>query len=134
MLRSKQKGFYQRISREKSRVTIMLTLLIYYLCNSQAYANTSSSGTAGGGNKISSSTVGKGLVNMFNDASTFLLILSPLAGGAFALYFLMRKNAADDQDQKQWNRRLINTGICTAGAVLVTGIISLVTSYFQQTA
>ena len=84
-----------------------------------------------GGNKIANSTAGKGTINLFNDASAYLLIISPIVGAVLALYFLIRKNAADEQDQKQWNKRLIITGICVVGAVLTTGTINVVTSYYQ---
>ncbi|BCJ93534.1 hypothetical protein acsn021_11030 [Anaerocolumna cellulosilytica] len=81
-------------------------------------------------NKIANSKFGTGFINLANDASAFLLVASPIVGGVCALYFLIRKNAADEQDQKKWNQRLIITGICVIGAVLVTGTINVVTSYF----
>jgi heme/copper-type cytochrome/quinol oxidase subunit 2 len=118
----KTKTKYFTLNRVKSKATVPLTLLFLWISKSPAYANA-----------ISDSPIGKGLVKMFNDASVFLLILSPITGGLFALYFLIRKNAADEQDQKQWNKRLITTGVCVVGAVLVSVVINLVTGYFQPT-
>jgi heme/copper-type cytochrome/quinol oxidase subunit 3 len=87
---------------------------------------------AASGNKIQDSAAGKGLVNLFNDASAFLLILSAIFGALCALYFFIRKNGADEQDQKKWNTRLMVTGICVVGAVLVTSTINLITGYFIE--
>ena len=119
----KLKTKYFTLNKGKSKVTFLLTLLFLWICRTKAYANA-----------IADSQAGKGLIKMFNDASVFLLILSPITGGLFALYFLIRKNAADDQDQKKWNNRLIITGVCVVGAVLVSTIINVVTGYFSPTA
>ncbi|BCJ98392.1 hypothetical protein [Anaerocolumna chitinilytica] len=111
------------LSRKKlrSKVTYLLTLL--FLLSNSVIVKAS--------NPIADSQGGKGLIRLFNDASLFLLVLSPVFGGLTALYFLIRKNAADEQDQKQWNKRLTITGICVVGAVLVSSSINLFTGYFK---
>lgn len=99
--------------------------------NSTNSTNVPTTTTTSAANKIAESTFGTGLKNFLNDASAFLLILSPIIGGLFALYFFARKNAADEQDQKQWNKRLMTTGICVVGAVLVSSMINVFTGYFK---
>jgi phosphate/sulfate permease len=115
----------------KSRCIIAIAAMVHFLFSINTPVMAATPTKAPAANTIQGSTLGSGLINMTNDATTFLLILSPIVGALFALYFLIRKNAADEQDQKQWNKRLINTGICTVGAVLVTALITLVTGYFK---
>lgn len=112
----------------KMRNKISYILVLFFLFYNKAVVLATEEGS---GNKIQDSKAGKGLVNLINDASLFLLVLSPIAGGLLAVYFFIRKNAADEQDQKQWNKRLIITGVCVVGAVLVTSTITVVTGYFK---
>jgi len=125
---------YMLKGKDKVRVLMALAFLFYskatVLATPTPKPTTAPNATPGGGNKIASSKFGTGFINLANDASAFLLIASPIIGGVCALYFLIRKNAADEQDQKKWNSRLIITGFCVVGAVLVTGTINVVTSYF----
>ena len=72
-----------------------------------------------------------GTIKLINDLTTSMLVISPIAGGLLALYFFLRKNAADEGDQKQWNRRLYITGVCIIGSVVVSGLISTVTGYYK---
>lgn len=121
----------------KVKVIILMALLIFMPLSQciQVEAGTvapTSSPTSTGttGNAIKDSKLGKGMEKMFADGKAYLLFLSPTIGGAFALYFLARKNAADEQDQKAWNKRLMITGICVAGALLVTVGIEIINTYF----
>ncbi|WOO35764.1 hypothetical protein R2R35_18460 [Anaerocolumna sp. AGMB13020] len=109
----------------KSKVMYLLTLLFLLSNRVMIYAASTE-----GGNKITSSKAGSGLKNLLTDVSSFLLIISPIVGGLFAIYFFIRKNAADEQDQKQWNKRLVITGVSVIGAVLVSSGITLITGYF----
>lgn len=115
-----------KLRRIKSRVSFLSTLFFLFLINFNVYADDKEA------NSIETSTLGKGLKKFFNDASSYMLILSPIIGGLFATYFFIRKNAADEQDQKQWNKRLIVTGVCVIGAVVVSGTINVITGYFQE--
>lgn len=121
----------------KVKVIILMALLIFMPLNQSiqveavTVAPTSaptSTGTTG--NVIQDSKVGTGLQRMFSDGKAYLIFLSPSIGGVCALYFLARKNGADEQDQKTWNKRLMITGICVAGALLVTVVIEIINTYF----
>lgn len=119
----KQNKTSEYLNNMKNKTKIFMVLLFLFLNSSTVQA----------ANKIESSAFGVGLKNLLNDGSAYLLVLSPIAGALFATYFLLRKNAADEQDQKQWNKRLIITGICVVGAVLVSGTINVITGYFVTT-
>lgn len=79
---------------------------------------------------ISSSTIGTGVSALLNDVLIWLMILSPIAGGAAATYFAIRKSLADEQDGKMWQKRIITAIICGVAGLLTSGLISLVSSYF----
>lgn len=114
-------------NRLKSRLIYFYSLLFLLFSHAeQVYANSEE-----GANKIADSKFGKGTIALLNDTSLFLLILSPSVGAVLGIYFFMRKNAADEQDQKQWNKRLITTGVCVVGAVLVSALINVVTGYYK---
>ena len=113
------------LKNAKSKVIYLLTLLFLFTNRVVIYA-----ASTDGVNKITSSKAGSGLKNLLTDVSSFLLIISPIAGGVFAIYFFIRKNAADEQDQKQWNKRLVITAVSVIGAVLVSSAITLLTGYF----
>lgn len=74
--------------------------------------------------------IAKGILNLVNDVTTYLVILCPLVGGMAAVYFLIRKSAADEQDKKMWHGRVVNAIICGVAGMLVCGIISAGTGYF----
>lgn len=80
-----------------------------------------------------SSVFATGTKNLFKDIGTWLLILAPISGGVLGVYFFIRRQAADDMDQKKWNDRIKVTIISTLGAVLVSTAIVLIASYYGVT-
>lgn len=83
------------------------------------------------GGSIASSKIGQGVKSLFSDLSGMLLVLCPIAGGAAAVYFLIRRSAADEQDGKMWEKRAKVAIGCGVGGLLVSGIINLLMSYFK---
>lgn len=79
---------------------------------------------------LQSSELGVGIKNMINDVSGFLVVLCPLSGGAAAVYFLIRRSMADEQDGKMWTHRIHVAILCGVAGMLVSGIITLLSSYF----
>lgn len=79
---------------------------------------------------ISSSPIGVGLSNLFSDLSTYVIVLSPTVAGVAAVYFVIRRSMADDQDGKLWEKRIKTAVICGVAGALVGGIIKLIASYF----
>ncbi len=79
---------------------------------------------------IASSTIGTGISALINDVLTWLMILSPIAGGAAATYFFIRKSAADEQDGKMWQKRIHTAIICGVAGLLSSVLISIVSGYF----
>lgn len=71
----------------------------------------------------------KGLVNLLNDLMTVAMILCPIVGGLAAIFCLIRRSMADEQDGKMWTKRIVTAIICGVAGSLVTGIIALITSY-----
>lgn len=80
-----------------------------------------------------SSIFATGTKNLATDIGTWLLILAPISGSVLGVYFFIRRQAADEMDQKKWNDRIKTTIMSTIGAVLVSAIIVLIASYYGKT-
>lgn len=80
---------------------------------------------------IADSNLAKGFKNLVTDASAWLVILCPLVGGGFAVYFAMRRAAADETDGKMWQKRIVTAIVCGVGGALMSGIISIISGYFS---
>ncbi len=79
---------------------------------------------------ISDSTLGTGVKHLLTDLSTYLVIICPIAAALAAVYFIIRRSMADEQDGKFWQKRITVAIICGVGGLLVSGIIALIASYF----
>ena len=79
---------------------------------------------------IAESNLGAGITKLLNDLSTWLIILAPSAAGAAAVYFVIRRSMADEQDGKLWEKRIKTAIICGVAGALVGGVIKLLSSYF----
>lgn len=90
-------------------------------------ALTMSSSAAGG---FASSNLATGTRQLIGDVSGFLTILSPIVAAAAAVFFIIRRSMADEQDGKMWTRRIQVAIICGVAGTLVSGIISVISSYF----
>lgn len=77
------------------------------------------------------SQIVKGLINLINDLSTLMIVLSPLIGAARWGWCMARTSGTDDEtDSKMWKKRAITAVVCGIAGMLGSAIISLVTSYF----
>ncbi len=72
-----------------------------------------------------------GTKKLIQDATKVMGILGALVSIVFGIYFFIRKNMADEQDQKMWNKRIATTVICAIGIVVISGLISTITKYYQ---
>lgn len=79
---------------------------------------------------IGESQIATGTQKLLNDLTTWLLIIAPIAGTVCIIFFAIRRAMADEQDQKQWNNRIVAAVISVAIALLASVIIKLVTSYY----
>lgn len=79
---------------------------------------------------LTESNIYTGLSNLLQDLTTVLTVLSPIVGGAAAIYCLVRRSMADEQDGKMWTKRLTTAIICGVSGMLVSGIIALLSGYF----
>ena len=80
-----------------------------------------------------SSILATGTKSLATDVGKYLLIIAPITGALLGVYFFIRRQAADEMDQKKWNDRIKATIISTLGAVLVSTIIVLIASYYGKT-
>lgn len=80
---------------------------------------------------IGSSQIAKGTEKLIQDATTWLMILSPVVAGLLIIYFCIRRSAADEMDQKKWNNRIVVAIVSCIGAVLGSATLNIIIGYYQ---
>ena len=104
----------------KLQRTIAIFILLTLCFSPMAFAN-----------KIVDSFIGKGTVELANDMSGFLMLLAPIIAVCASGYFLIRRSSANEHDGIMWNKRIVTAIICGVAVFLISGVISLITSYFR---
>ena len=99
----------------------LLTAFLMLQNSTVAYA-------AGG---IGGSQIAKGTEKLIQDATTWLMILAPVAAGLLIIYFCIRRSAADEMDQKKWNNRIVVAIVSCIGAVLGSATLNIIIGYYQ---
>lgn len=64
------------------------------------------------------------------DLASFLALMAPIIGGAVIVYLFIRLSMADERDQKTWKDRIKLTIFSVIGAMLASGLLGVITSYF----
>ncbi|ABW19451.1 hypothetical protein [Alkaliphilus oremlandii] len=101
--------------------TISMLTIIFYMLFQNAFVFASN---------LQNSKIAKGFENLVKDATVVLMVLAPILGGLLIGYFFLRKAAADEMDQKTWQKR-INTAIYSVvGVVVSSAAINLIIGYF----
>lgn len=80
---------------------------------------------------IKDSNLAKGTENLVKDATTWLMILSPVVAGLLIIYFCIRRSAADEMDQKKWNNRIVVAIVSCIGAVIGSATLNIIIGYYQ---
>lgn len=85
-----------------------------------------------GSNKFMESQFWQGLQTGIQDVTFALTIICPLICGLAALYCVIRRGIAlqEAADATSWNKGIKISIICGVSGSLVSGIISLIASYF----
>lgn len=112
------KKFKQKVKAVGASV---LTAFLMLQSTTTAYA-------AGG---IGGSQIAKGTEKLIQDATTWLMILAPVAAGLLIIYFCIRRSAADEMDQKKWNNRIVVAVVSCIGAVLGSATLNIIIGYYQ---
>jgi purine-cytosine permease-like protein len=77
------------------------------------------------------SILATGTERLLNDVSTWLMIIAPIAGVAACIYFLIRRSAADEQDQKMWTKRITGALIAVIAAEIVGAMMKVFLGYYS---
>lgn len=80
---------------------------------------------------IGSSKLITGTQSLFSDLTSALMVLSPIVAVALIIYFLIRKSAADEVDQKKWHSRIVVTVVCAILVVVASALVNVILSYFK---
>ncbi len=72
-----------------------------------------------------------GTKSLLNDATTAVKAIGGTAAALAAVYFFIRKSAADEQDQKTWNRRIMIAVISAVGIIVIGTLIQTVIKYYE---
>lgn len=121
--KSKAVAVQQKAERAIKRLRVastgVLTTLIFLFNSAPAYATT-----------IGNSQIAKGTQKLIQDATTWLMVLAPVAAGLLIIYFCIRRSAADEMDQKKWNNRIVVAVVSCIGAVLGSATLNLIIGYY----
>ena len=79
---------------------------------------------------LTDSDIYSGTMRLLADLMIAATIACPTVGGLAAVVFLLRRSMADPQDGKMWMNRVVIAVACGVGGGLVTGLISLIASYY----
>lgn len=80
--------------------------------------------------KLENSAFYKGFLELLQDLSLAVTILGPAICIIFAGVYFARRSMADEQDGKMWNKRITTALICAVSIGLISGLVTLITSYF----
>lgn len=109
--------------KQKFRAAANTLLAAFFIAKSmsmEAYAT-----------ELSESQIVKGTEQLIQDATTWLMVLAPVAAGLLIIYFCIRRSAADEMDQKKWNNRIMVAVISCIGAVLGSATLNVIIGYYQ---
>lgn len=81
---------------------------------------------------LQGSTIYTGTMQLLADLMLWATIACPVIGGLAAVVFAIRRGMADSQDGREWNKRIVTAIVCGVGGGLITGIISLIASYYAS--
>lgn len=85
--------------------------------------------TASATNKLMEQTWVTGGIQLIKDATAVSMIVFPLLGILEAGYFWWRRSTAEPQEKAQWRDKTINAASVGIVIGLISGIVSVVTSY-----
>lgn len=79
---------------------------------------------------LGASNIVTGTNRLIADVMGVVTVLCPTVCGLFAIGFAIRRGMSDEQDGKMWNRRIVTAVVCGVGGGLLSGLISLIASYY----
>lgn len=79
---------------------------------------------------IGNSAFAKGFQKLLDDLTKWLIIIAPIVTGCLLIYLFIRRGAADEHEQKQWNKRIISALVCGVLAVGASLVIQMFNGYF----
>lgn len=71
----------------------------------------------------------KGAMKLANDATSAGLVIFPLIGIAFSIYYWFRRGIAEPEEKKRWQDRAVNAMLIGIVVGLISGVASLLSSY-----
>ena len=120
-----------KLREKRAAAETMILTAILFLSNAMAVYATEVTEAAEAGGGISDSKLAMGTQQLIQDATTFLMVIAPIAAGMFIIYFCIRKSAADEMDQKKWNNRIVVAIVSCIGAVLGSATLNVIIGYYK---
>lgn len=80
---------------------------------------------------LQDSKIATGTMQLLNDTTSWLMALLPVAGAVAIVYFSIRKNfTEDEQEGRMWTKRIRTSLICIAVGEAAVTIIKIIVSYY----
>ena len=80
---------------------------------------------------IASSKLATGTTKLIGDITNWIMILAIPITILLVIYFAIRKGAADEQDQKMWQKRITTALVCGIGAIIASSLVGVLASYYS---
>lgn len=80
---------------------------------------------------IENSKLATGTQNLISDSTKWITIIAIPITILLVVYFFIRKGAADEQDQKMWQKRINVAFVCGIGAILASSLVNLIVGYYK---
>lgn len=80
---------------------------------------------------IASSKLATGFQKLVNDGTIWLTVIAIPVTVFLVVFFAIRKGAADEQDQKMWQKRITTALVCGIGVILASSVVNVISGYFM---
>lgn len=129
-LRNKMKNLFTKRVGLVDRIHKFLIGLVFCSLQSTAFA-VDINGTPHK-NHLASSDFIMNTINFLNDGIGVFTPIAVLVCGGLAMYFIMRQNAAtEEQDRSKWHKRIFMSVYSAVGITVIRGVIYVITLYFK---
>lgn len=117
--------------RKMVRQITALLLAVIFLCSVGMVTAFAADDKPSGGGALAETTIVKGTVSFFEDASSVMLWLAPSLTALLCAYFGLRLSGSpDEQDKKAWTNRIKTALLALVFVFSISAIVNVAAKYY----